>query len=190
MSRSIHFLLFLFLFYSVFPGLVFPQEFLSGQVLSVNKIKMELVIDSKETRGNKTKTERKILIRIAKKNALPRHDGKPVFPAYIKPGSRIRVWGYWKKDKNDVLFAHSIKGCAGGGCSDPTGIMSRLKKLLDSAGKTSVNKGGGAMDSFGSGGDGPGGNGGGPGGNGGGPGGGPGGGGGGNGGGGGGNGGK
>ena len=138
MLRSITFIIF---FLSLFvPSWGFSEEFLSGQVVEVNNKEMEFVIQCKEQQNNKVNEEKsennkKILIRVAKKNVFVKKNGRLVFPECIKTGDQIRVWGAWGNNKQNILLAHDIKGCKGGGCSDPTGIMLRLKRLLGVSGK-------------------------------------------------------
>ena len=137
--RSIRYLIFLLFFLPnmALPALVFSQEFLSGQVLMVDTKKMQFVIDHEKNRK-----KQKILVLLTKENALPRLGGKHVFPECVKEGNWLRIWGLWEKNKQDDIFlAHEIKGCADGGCSDPTGIMSRLRKLLSIPETTTGNYG-------------------------------------------------
>jgi len=82
--RASHFFLFLLIFNSAFPGLVFSQEFLLGQVLKVNEKEMELMIDREENQESETKGEQRVLVRIAKENFLPKHEDKAVFPECVK----------------------------------------------------------------------------------------------------------
>ena len=133
MLRSIIFIIF-FLFLSLLvPSWGGAEEFLSGQIVGMNEQKMEFVIQCENQQNNKekkTENNRNILIRVTKKNVLVKKNGKSVFPECIKTGDQIRVWGAWGNNKQNILLAHDIKGCKGGGCSDPTGIMLRLKRLL------------------------------------------------------------
>ena len=125
MIRSIVFLLGLILFNTFVPARAFPQVFFSGQVVVVDHKNMEFVIHPEEIQDHGIKLKRHVLVRVKKQR---------IFPEYLKAGNWIRMWGTWEKGQKNVFLANELKECAGGGCSDATGILYRLKKILGAPG--------------------------------------------------------
>ncbi|MBW1751315.1 MAG: hypothetical protein JRJ37_11600 [Deltaproteobacteria bacterium] len=129
-----------------------------GKVLAMDPNKMEIEIapllaeEPSETGVDNTT----ILVRIAEENNLP-GDGRTVFfPRSVVIGERIRLWGSMVQNGDSVFVATDIRGCRGRGCSDPTGVRSRLlqsrknshrRRHIDDTGKghgrTGGNGGGG-----------------------------------------------
>ncbi len=117
------------LFCGVFSSPALSQEFLSGKILEINRDKMEIVIGVEEIEEGKTVYRKKVVV-IADKNIFSEiNDGKTVLSESPVIGEQIKIWGKWKDKKSGVLLASTIKKCRSG-CSDPTGIISRLKKYL------------------------------------------------------------
>lgn len=156
MSRLIYLFLFLLVFNPILTSRAESQEYLSGQILEVNGKNMEIVIASEKKKKDEINGGKTILIRMAKDNLFQKQNDHPFFPECVKPGNWIRIWGYWEEDTHNVMLASDIKGCADGGCSDPTGIMSRLKKMMGMPLKNSVDPGHGSQDNTGSSGSGTG----------------------------------
>lgn len=139
MARLIYSLLFLFFVSPIVTGGASAQEFLSGQIIKANIETMEIVIGSYDHHNRESGSQQRILIRPAKDNILPKQGGKSLFPDCVIEGDQIRIWGDWQNGEQDVFLAHDIRGCKGGGCSDPTGIMSRLKRFSESRRKNMGN---------------------------------------------------
>lgn len=130
MGRS-YFFSFIIICCLIFSHPVFAQEFLCGQVLKVNEKKEEFVMHLNFPRKNVEgvfQGKESIQVRPAMKNILPNRAGETILPGCVTAGNHVRVWGHWEKPGQNMLLAHDIRGCVGGGCSDPTGILSRLKK--------------------------------------------------------------
>ena len=160
-GRCFIIIVFLFLFFE--PGLAFCQDFLMGKVLAVDPNKMEIEIAPlpAEKQSETGVDNTIILVRIAEENNLPR-DGRTVFfPRSVVVGERIRLWGSMVQNGNSVFVATDIRGCRGRGCSDPTGVRSRLlqsrknsprRRHIDDAGKGHGRREGSGGGGFGGGG--------------------------------------
>ena len=117
-----------------------------GKVLAVDLEKMEIEIVPLST-GKLSETgsdNEAILVRIAEENNLPGEGEDDVFPRCVVVGDSIRLWGNKVQNGDHIFFATDIRGCRGGGCSDPTGVRSRLlqgrkdgqrRRHIDDAGK-------------------------------------------------------
>lgn len=113
---------------------VFPvrghAEFLYGQVVEVNRDAQEFVLvtllpDKNETdlSGNTARIRVK-----AMGEMLPQaEDGDSLLPGCVQVGKRVRVWGE-SPASGSTFLATDVRGCGGMGCSDPTGVRSRLQK--------------------------------------------------------------
>lgn len=75
-------------------------------------------------------------VRIAEKNHLPQSDGQVVFPGWVSPGATIRLWGNRGETEELLFLVTNIRGCKSGGCSDPTGVRSRLRKMRERTNKS------------------------------------------------------
>lgn len=113
----IHFLL-LFLLFST-PA--HCQDFIVARVLAVSHNTLELIVASEE------ELAQEIRVVVAKDNGLPQADGRTVFPECVVKGADIRLWG--ETVTQNLFVAQDVKGCRHGGCVDPTGVRSRLKKV-------------------------------------------------------------
>lgn len=117
-----------FLFLISGAGSGYCQDFLMGKVLAVDLEKMEFEIVPLSTgkRSPKDADNKSILVRIAEENNLPGEGEDVVFPRCVVVGDSIRLWGNRVQNGDHIFFATDIRGCRGGGCSDPTGVRSRL----------------------------------------------------------------
>lgn len=97
------------------------QDFIVARVVSVSHDQLELIVVPAAHESSETR------VQIAEDNSLPQYEGKPVFPDCVAEGTDIRLWGE-AVEKNRFL-AKDIKGCRHGGCLDPTGVRSRLKRV-------------------------------------------------------------
>ncbi len=125
--QKISFILILLL--GVFPARGYA-EFLYGQVVEVNRDAQEFVLVSlspdKEDTDLSGNTAR---IRVKAMGAmLPQsEEGDSFLPGCVQVGKRVRVWGETPASGASFL-ATDVRGCGGMGCSDPTGVRSRLQK--------------------------------------------------------------
>ncbi len=101
------------------------QDFIVAKVLAVDAEKMELTVVSPAG------PDSQIIVRIADESNLSLHDQGTVFPACVAPGETIRLWGSREQEETPHFFATDIRGCKSGGCSDPTGVRSRLRKIRE-----------------------------------------------------------
>lgn len=123
MQKQTSNILLLLLLFWVSPALC--QDFIMAKVLSVDSEKMELTVVSPAN------PDSQITVRIAGKNNLPQNDGETVFPGCVAPGETIRLWGSREQTGGPFFLATDIRGCKHGGCSDPTGVRSRLHKIWE-----------------------------------------------------------
>lgn len=160
-ARYFFIIFFLYLFSGA--GSAFCQDFFMGKVLAVNLEKMEIEIVPLSTEKlSKTGSDNEaILVRIAEENNLPGEGETVVFPRCVVVGDSIRLWGNRAKNGDHIFFATDIRGCRGGGCSDPTGVRSRLlqsrkhsqrRRHIDDAGKGHGRREGSGGGGFGGGG--------------------------------------
>lgn len=119
-KQTSNILLLLLLFWAS-PALC--QDFIMAKVLSVDSEKMELVVVSPAN------PDKQITVRLTGKNNLPLNGRRTVFPSCVAPGETIRLWGSSVQTDVSLFFATDIRGCKSGGCSDPTGVRSRLQKI-------------------------------------------------------------
>jgi len=119
-------LFFLCLFLGVAPG--FCQDILIGKILRIDSDKMEFEVvplspspSSLFPSDNDT-----ILVRIAKIHNLAKDDTGVSFPGCVVVGESVRLWGTQSVNDDHLFLTTDIRGCRGGGCSDPTGVRSRL----------------------------------------------------------------
>ncbi len=96
------------------------QDFFMGKVLSFNTIEKEIEVAPQSS--NNTKLEpalkgEKVLVH-----------SKIALPACVTTGADIRLWGEVLQGETNTFIATDIRGCRGGGCSDPTGVRSRLSR--------------------------------------------------------------
>jgi len=94
-----------------------------ARVLTVNPETLELTVVSSVNPGGH------ITVRIAEENDLPRKAEQVFFPGCVTSGATIRLWGNSEQTKDMFFIATDIRGCRNGGCSDPTGVRSRLWKI-------------------------------------------------------------
>jgi len=95
------------------------EDFFMGKVLSVNSAKNEIEVVPEVLKDNNSvssATEENVLVQ-----------SKVALPACVITGAKIRLWGERHPDDN-TFIATEIRGCRGGGCSDPTGVRSRLSR--------------------------------------------------------------
>ena len=140
------FVIILFLYLFPGTGTAFCQDFFMGKVLAVDLEKMEIeIVPLAAGKLFKTSSDNEaILVRIAEENNLPGEGEDVVFPRCVVVGDSIRLWGKRAQNSDHIFFATDIRGCRGGGCSDPTGVRSRLlqsrkkdqrRRHIDDAGK-------------------------------------------------------
>ena len=117
---------FLYLFSGA--GSAFCQDFFMGKVLAVDleKMEIEIVPLSPGKLPEAGSDNEAILVRIAEENNLPGEGETVFFPRCVVIGDSIRLWGNKAQNGDHIFFATDIRGCRGGGCSDPTGVRSRL----------------------------------------------------------------
>lgn len=128
MLRSVYLILTLFILSFSGEQPAYGQEFISGTILRINSEKPEILLGLKELSGGGSRYKQTVLIRPLQDNIFPKKEGRSVFPDCVIEGEQIRIWGDWEGGNRQVFLANDIRGCKGGGCSDPTGIMSRLKR--------------------------------------------------------------
>jgi uncharacterized membrane protein YgcG len=97
----------------------FCQDFFMGKVLSINSQKKEIEVapqisTTKQESGIEDET---VLVQ-----------SKIALPACVIIGANIRLWGKRLPGAINTFIATDIRGCRGGGCSDPTGVRSRLSR--------------------------------------------------------------
>lgn len=118
----------LLLFPVLGAGTALCQDFFMGKVLAVDPEKMEITIAPLST-GRVSETDlshEPVQVRIAEDNNLPMGDETVFLPRCVVVGEKIRLWGRRGKHGEHLFFATDIRGCRGGGCSDPTGVRFRL----------------------------------------------------------------
>jgi hypothetical protein len=96
------------------------EDFFMGKVLSVNSARNEIEVAPEVLTGDNSvssATEENVLVQ-----------SKVALPACVTTGSKIRLWGERLPDDITTFIATEIRGCRGGGCSDPTGVRSRLSR--------------------------------------------------------------
>lgn len=123
------------------------QIFFSGQIVSMTESRQEMVVRIK-TRHSDDNDYRLILVEPFKKGIQSKEDAP--FSGFIR-GQWIKVWGHWKSDQHTHFLAVNTKSCRSGGCSDPTGILSRLKKKSGYYKKSKHSDAGGKQGGSGSG---------------------------------------
>lgn len=98
------------------------QEFLVARVLTVDPETLQLTVESATDPGNT------MVVQVAAVNDLPSSGGQIFLPECATPDAMIRLWGSRAQTEDSPFVATDIRGCGNGGCSDPTGIRSRLRK--------------------------------------------------------------
>lgn len=94
------------------------EDFLMGKVLSVNSVKNEIEVAPEvltDDNSGSSATEENVLVQ-----------SKVALPPCVTTGAKIRLWGERLPDDINIFIATEIRGCRGRGCSDPTGVRSRL----------------------------------------------------------------
>ena len=103
-------------------------EYLYGEVAEVNRERQEFVLVSVTPEwgeGEQAVTEKRVTVK-AMGSILPQsEEGKTLLPGCVQVGEMVRVWGE-SMTVEAGFFASDIRGCRGKGCSDPTGVRSRL----------------------------------------------------------------
>jgi hypothetical protein len=123
-------LFYLLLYGCLLPFHVSAEQVVSGRVAQMSESEYEFQIspDNRISDGIQEKTP--IVVRLSKRYFQELGNGTPVFPASVRPKSRVKVWGEWKTLEKKVFLAWKIEACPGHDCMDPTGIRSRLRRLL------------------------------------------------------------
>ena len=103
----------------------FCQDFLVVKVKEMDTDNLQLTVKSTAN------PDTEYTVRIAVENDLPRQSGKTVFPECVANGETIRLWGVAEDSDNPLFIATDIRGCRHGGCFDPTGVRSRLRKVRE-----------------------------------------------------------
>lgn len=101
----------------------FCQDFLVARVLEVFPEKQLLTVASIDNPAEH------FTVRIAEENDLPVRGGEIAFPECVVKGATIRLWGITEQTDPPLFIAADIRGCRHGGCTDPTGVRSRLRKI-------------------------------------------------------------
>lgn len=94
-----------------------------ARVLTINPEKLELTV------ATTADPDSRIVVQVAAVNDLPNSGGQIFFPDCATPDAMIRLWGSRAQTADSPFIATDIRGCGNGGCSDPTGIRSRLRKI-------------------------------------------------------------
>ena len=96
------------------------QDFFMGKVLSFNTMEQEIEVAPQKSNNKKLESGFK------GENVLVQ--SKIALPACVSTGANIRLWGEVLQGEINTFIATDIRGCRGGGCSDPTGVRSRLSR--------------------------------------------------------------
>ena len=109
------------------------QDFFVGKVVAVDVQKMEIEVEPQSPLQlfKEAESRRTVTVRLSKRNTIKTNDRSSPFPECVVPGKKIRLWGEKEKSSNRVFTATDIRGCGGGGCQDPTGVRSRLRKMRE-----------------------------------------------------------
>ncbi len=126
--RSFMVSILLLLCFGVRPGAC--QDFLVAKVLDVHVEQMEIEVSpvGRMTESLAAKPGEILLVQVADKNNLPQKEGRVSFPGCVVIGDTIRLWGAYARGRADRFMVTDIRGCRGGGCLDPTGVRSRLRR--------------------------------------------------------------
>ncbi len=111
------------MFLLLWPSSAICQEFLMATVEGVSHEQLELEVTPA---GNPDKL---LIVRIAEDNNLPHTNQQTIFPRCVTKGETVRIWGTYIAATTPFFLASDIRGCKHGGCSDPTGVRSRLHKM-------------------------------------------------------------
>ena len=119
-----------FLFFCLigFPLHANGEEFFMGKVLSVDTAKNEIEVVPEalsDDKSGESANEESVFVQ-----------SKVVLPPCVIIGAKIRLWGNRPPDHIKTFIATEIRGCRGGGCSDPTGVRSRLSRRKEPAWRT------------------------------------------------------
>ncbi len=106
------------------------QQFIKARVADVDTSSMELTVMllSDPTVEQQKSEPGTVTVRLADKNNLPVEKGITRFPGCVVKGDIIRLWGKEEPDNSSLFWVTDIRGCRHGGCSDPTGVRSRLTR--------------------------------------------------------------
>ncbi len=121
--RMKHTITAIFIFLLFWTNSASCQDFLVARVLTVNPEALELTVVTA------TDPDTKIVVQIAAANDLPSSGGQTFLPECAAPDATIRLWGRREQTESPLFIATDIRGCGNEGCSDPTGIRSRLRKI-------------------------------------------------------------
>ena len=94
-----------------------------ARVLTVNPERLELTVATAADPNSR------MVVQVAAVNDLPSSRGQIFLPDCVAPDATIRLWGSRAQTADSPFIATDIRGCGHGGCSDPTGIRSRLRKI-------------------------------------------------------------
>ncbi len=122
-------------------GTLYGEEFLLGRVVEVDYEKLKIDVSPQRTGQEQEKLELAgyITVHLAPENAVLHRNGS-VVPQCVYPGSLIRVWGSWEEQGGKDFLASDIRGCRGGGCSDPSGVRMRLMQRRNEHGQGMQNR--------------------------------------------------
>lgn len=120
-----------FLLYGcLFPFPVSAQQVVSGRVVQVSATEYEFQISPDNQLPDTIQETPQIVVRLSKRYFQEQGNGTPVFPASVRPRNRIKAWGEWKTTEKEVFLAWKIETWPGHDRKDPTGIRSRLRRML------------------------------------------------------------
>ncbi len=115
---------------------LYGEDFLLGRVVEVDYEQLKIDVSPQRTGPELEKVEfaGHITVQLSPENVSLHRNGN-VIPQCVYPGSLIRVWGSWDAKGSDEFLATDIRGCRGGGCSDPSGVRMRLMQKRSDHGK-------------------------------------------------------
>jgi uncharacterized membrane protein YgcG len=106
----------------------FSQDFFIGEVLGMDTKRGEISLAPLATNDVSTGSghEEVVRIEVSQEFLLRRRGKSRFFPGCVEVGKTIRLWGQDLRASRGVFVVTEIRGCRGGGCSDPTGVRLRL----------------------------------------------------------------
>jgi uncharacterized membrane protein YgcG len=126
-SAVIRLIIIAYFFLGLTPA--FCQDFFVAKVLAVDSEKMTMeVLQLVAGKAGDTSSEsgQVFSVHIAEQNSLARNGKTVGLPGCVRVGENIRLWGRKSQNAENIFLATDIRGCRNGGCSDPTGVRSRL----------------------------------------------------------------
>ncbi len=129
MLATFRLLILILLLFFAGTGTLFGQDFLLAKVVEVDyeKLVIRVLPQAVTSPEPSQEPEGQITVEMVAENAAVHRNGS-VIPQCVYPGSLIRVWGSWGEKEKHYFLATDIRGCRGGGCSDPSGVRMRLQQ--------------------------------------------------------------